>query len=345
MKKNPPFVVGLCITGDIEYWGMATVCLISALENLEIKPDKILIATDQSNQFNKFRNLFDDYKISFVKVEPRSFYTQIVPSLKGNHSTYWKFDLFSNLENDEILMYLDVDVLVIRSLKISSILEILNNNKYKLAAVTSLRPVIERSSVLRLTSPFDYFNAGVLLGKNDEMYKEENIIAAYKEIKKFDTLNIFWHDQDLFNFIFRDNFFKLPYIFNVHTGYLQARYRSAFLLNEVAALDIKENGAIIHFSGDFLRSRRYHPYKKYYKTIIDRIIERIELIESINSNNIKEFTNALMKLRNNKSIVNLDYYLQCFYFYNRIFANEYYFITLKNAIKSIRKLILKFIYK
>jgi lipopolysaccharide biosynthesis glycosyltransferase len=338
MKTHTPFVVGLCVTGPTKYWAMAIVCLTSALEHLEIKPDKILIATDQSNQFNTLKSLFDDYKISFIQVKPRSFYSQIVPSLKGNHSTYWKFDLFNSLEQDEILMYLDVDILVIRSLRISSVMDLLNSENYRLAAVTFLRPVIERSAALRLNSPFDYFNAGVLFGKNDTMYREENIIAAFNEIKKFDTLNIFWHDQDLFNFIFRNKIFKLPYIYNVHSGYLQARYRSPFLLNEVAALDIKENGTIIHFSGDFLASRKYHPYKAHYKNQIDRTLSRIKLIKNINSIIINDFTNALVNLKMNSVKINLDYFYQCFYFNDRIFWSDYYFIGLKNTIKSCRKI-------
>ncbi len=333
-------VIGFCVTGNSGYWAMATVMLKSVIKNIDVRPSRVLLATDQLDSFEAFKKIFANDQIEFTLIEPSKIYSEIAPELKGNFSTYWKFDLFRALSFDEVLMYIDVDAVAIRELRVASIMEHFFDHSVRLAAVPSPRPVLERYSTLRLNNPYDYFNAGVLFGVSDGRYAIERLAASIRQITKLDTLGLYWHDQDLFNFIFNSKYFKIPYVYNVHSGYLYARFRGASSLNELAANDIHKNAVIIHFSGDYLLSKKFHPYKKNVVDLITTIFEDIPHPVDQIDRALSNLMDGLRRVRNNARDSGVDYWLQCFRLRRRLFDSRYYFANVKATVLYIRKYVL-----
>ena len=329
-------VLGVCVSGPPKYWVLALVTLISLKKYLNISPFRILIATDQKDQFTSFKKFQNNFEGKFERVVPRSFYNKIVPKMKGNYAAYWKFDLFHALSEDEILIYLDVDAFAVNSINVSSIINIFNYGQYKLAAVPSQRPVLERVSATQIHSPFDYFNTGVLFGINDQRYEKINIEKAYHSIIKYDTLNLVWWDQDIFNYQFRDDTFKLPYIYNVHTGYLVKNFRTPFLLNGLAAQDIIKNSIIAHVSGDFLFSKKYHHHKGKFSELMQTCIEILEKNKHLDQKNKSEMRTAMHQLLENSKKNYLDYFLQSIGIRRRLFDDVYYFSSFKSLLRKIK---------
>ena len=334
-KKN--LVVGLCVTGSDEYWALAVATLVSVKAHLDVAPSKILVATDQNMKFDSLKQLQGVFGCELVQIVPRAFYRDLVPKMKGNYATYWKFDLFHALGDNDVLMYIDVDAFVIGKLNVTNIIEVLGDGEFHLAAVPSPRPVLERVAATRIRNPFDYFNAGVLFGVRDARYETASITDAYEAIIKFDTLNVFWHDQDIFNYMFRDDTFKLPYAYNVHTGYILRNFRAPYLVNGLASEDIDRSGKVAHVSGDFLLSRRYHPYKRQFAMLIDTCISTLVSAGYWESSNWTELRVALARLRGNATRTSIDYFLQCMGLRKRAFAAHYYFPALKATLRKVKQ--------
>ena len=337
-RKN--LVVGLSITGTDDYWALALITILSLKEQIDVTPTKVLIVTDQREKFHHFEKLRETLGCDLVRVAPRGFYQDLVPKMKGNYSTYWKFDLFNALNDNEVLMYIDVDAFAIGKLKVNAIIDVLFESEYQIAAVPSPRPVLERVAATRIKSPFDYFNAGVLFGVADSRYEEASIETAYREIIKFDSLNVFWHDQDIFNYLFRDSTFKLPYTYNIHTGYLSNNFRSPALLNGLASEDIDRNVSIAHVSGDFLLSRRYHPFKNKFKPLVDKAIKNLDCYSNGGERHYSNLRAALVRLQKNAHRTQLDYFFQCLGLRSKAFARSFYFEKLKLTLRKIKHLVM-----
>lgn len=346
---NRSLVVGLTIAGRNEYWSLALATLMSLKKHLDIGISKILIATEQVVDFENFKQLEKEFDCEIIRIIPRGFYKELVPQLKGNYATYWKFDLFWALSANEILMYIDVDAFAVNRFNISKIINLFESNKFHLAAVPSLRPVLERVSAIQLNNPFDYFNAGVLFGIKDKRYSEESIKNAYYEIMKFDSLNLMWHDQDIFNYLFRSDYFKLPYIYNLSSGYLHKNFRAPFLLNGVTSYDIKENTVILHMSGDYLFSQRFHPAQMHLFGLLESCKRLLRKLNDKNIQSTRDLHEGLKMLELNINKSKLDYILQCFHIRSRSFETNLYFydlsvrkIKFKQFIKNITKAIRSF---
>ena len=334
MPHYKKIAIGLCITGVDTYWAMALATLISLKENIDITPVRILVATDQDEKFDVFKQLEKSFGSEFVRVAPRAFYKDLVPKMKGNYATYWKFDLFNALYQDEALMYIDVDAFAVAKFSVHNIIDVFNEGIFHLAAVPAQRPVLERVAALRLRSPFDYFNAGVLFGVKDDRYEFAGIKSAYEAIVKFDTLGVYWHDQDIFNYLFRDDALKLPYVYNVHTGYLSINFRFPALVNGVASSDIDQNVKIVHASGDFLFSWKYHPYKRKYAELVDSAMRMLDQAEELDRDKWHPFRGALVILGQRATSLSIDYYLQCAGLRNKTFASHFYNQRIKMALRK-----------
>lgn len=339
MNNEKRLVVGLCVTGSWEYWALAIVTLVSLKNYLDIQPHKVMIATDQEEPFELLKRLEGELDYEIERVVPRDFYAELVPKMKGNYATYWKFDLFNSLAENEILMYVDVDAFAVRKLNVRSVLEVLSRGEFSIAAVPSPRPVFERAAVTRLANPFDYFNAGVLFGTKDSRYERESIEAAYFEIMKFDTLNVYWHDQDIFNYLFSGDVFKLPYTYNVHTGYVMNNFRSPYLINSLAAIDVDENVQIAHISGDYLLTKKYHPYKNNIFKLVVHCLELLSNSKLINLLAFNGIKSGLLRLNKNATQMKFDYVLQCLGLRKRIFAKQYYLAELRVGFRMIKRVI------
>ena len=339
MSKNKKLIVGICVTGREEYWALAVTTLVSLKTYLDIRPSRILIATDQNDKFSLLKQLQVELNCEISRIVPRSFYKDLVPKMKGNYATYWKFDLFHALGDDEVLMYVDIDAFAIRPLRVTNIIEIFADGEFHMAAVPSPRPVLERVAATRIKNPFDYFNAGVLFGVKDSRYEKSSIMDAYNAIMKFDTLNVFWHDQDIFNFLFRSDTFKLPYSYNIHTGYIMSKFSAPHLVNVLASEDMDRNGKVAHVSGDYLLSRRYHPYKHHFVKLIDTSWGVLATAKVLEATEWSEVRLALWRLRENATRISTDYLLQCSRLRKRTFAEHFYLPVVKSAFRKVKRFV------
>jgi lipopolysaccharide biosynthesis glycosyltransferase len=315
--------LGLSVSGDNLHWAMAINTLKSALDHIEEDIASVFIATDQIEKFNEFKELKIFKCLKFNLVTPRDFYRSIAPDLKGVYATYWKFDLFDALDSDEFLVYIDIDAFFVSSIRATSIFRLMQKKGFEIAAVPSLRPVLERSMVLQLSSPYNYFNAGVLMGFKNKLYEEQAIRDVISEIKEIDTCELMWHDQDIFNYMFNENYYKLSYIFNASTGYYSNYYEGPDKLNYVAMSDLQENVVIQHVSGGFLLSNKWHPAKKGYLSLVQASIAALEDEKSKDHFLVQ----ALVQLESNCRSTLVDYILQVLYVRRRLFFKSFYLGT------------------
>lgn len=337
MRNEVKFVLGLCVTGSTDYWALAAVTIYSIMNASDVKPDKVIIATDQDIIFESFKSFEVLIGCRLERINPRCIYKEIFPKMKGNYATYWKFDLFNSLKDNELLLYVDVDAFAVDDLKVKNVINTIVNGNAKIAAVPAQRPVIERQAATRINSPYDYFNAGVLFGVNDYRYGETEIKKGYLELSKFDTLNLIWHDQDLFNYLFRHDTFKLPYVYNVHTGYLSSRFSAPSLINSLALDDIKNHAMIAHLSGDYIFSKKYHPYKKKLSKLVFGVMDLINNSPLAKEQLWNEISILLGKIGSRVDDVGIDYWLQVFRIRKRAFASCFYNIPILNTIRFLKK--------
>ena len=286
-------ILGISITGEKINRLMGLLTIVSFYENIITKKINIKIASDNYEAFIEIKNIIKviykskETRIEYVK--PNNIYRKIAPPLKQNYATYWKFDLFRDLNKNEILFYMDNDSICISKLNINDLLKIFDNGIVKLMGVHSPRPNLERYSVLRLKSPFQYFNAGILIGLKDKSYSVNNISATIKLLRSLDPLDLIWHDQDIFNYLFNEKIYLLDPTYNFSTGYMNKEFRVFNLLNDQFMNVLKNKLKIIHFSGNFILNKKYHPYMDIYyqklnelkKILIESSIDKKILHENL----------------------------------------------------------------
>lgn len=339
MEKKAKNILGLSVTGSDNYWLGALVVAHSILKNADHQIDEILVATDQDLEFDFFSSVVKSfYQMNVRRVIPRPFYADHLPNMRGNYSTYWKFDLFNTLKNDEMLIYVDTDVVAVQSLNLNQIRYLLGESGNKFAAVPAQRPVLERWISLGLKSPYDYFNAGVLFGFYSECYSTVNLSKAFEELLSIDTLKLHWHDQDIFNYIHRSGYFKLPYVYNVHTGLLVQAFRSCSGMNDLVGADIFNSVKIYHLSGGYSFNKLFHPAKKFIRDSLLEIANLIskEPIFKLGSSDkfLHTFHSSLNASIGGLNSQSIDYLLQSLHLRKRVFSREYY-PSIKKIIKKI----------
>jgi len=327
-------VIGICVTGSAEYWALAITTLFSLRKNISLEPTKILVATDQVSKINILKNL-NIFPCEIVPVTPSADYIEYLPDLKGNHATYWKLDLFNHLNDGEMIMYIDIDAIAIKSINLEEIKKIFNNPRYYLAAVPSHRPVLERFCVTQLKSPYDYFNAGVMFGVKNDRCQKEKINSAVKAIMDFDVHGLHWHDQDIFNYLFGDSVYKLPYSMNVHTGFLNRRCRGACAINNLAALEIDKKPIIVHFSGGILLTRKWHPFKKKFTELLDECVDLLNGHGTESAHELIEMQEAFNKLRDYSQSGFVDWLMQLLGFRRRFFTFRHHLDYIISKVKSL----------
>lgn len=158
-------------------------------------------------------------------------------------ATYYRLLLPSLLDNSiDKILYLDCDVIVLQD--ISELFKIDISN-YGVAAVKDSAPISNKHRLLiGLELDDKYFCAGVLL-INMKYWREHN-----SSIVMFDFLNqyqkeLFFEDQDVLNYAFRDHWFQLP------NKYGKAPLTIAIIDKNQKAFDYIDyafNASIIHYA-------------------------------------------------------------------------------------------------
>ena len=270
---------------------------ISGMSMVSFKTNFERIFKELDSNLNSIRvliisDLIDSNFCLFVKkfpVEvsifgPRDWEALALPPMKnGSFATYWKFDLFSHLNSQEILIYFDSDTFVLNNLNIPKLLERIQlesrpsigggrstspangTQTSYLMMVPSHRPVFERIGYRIDPNPYSYFNAGFFISVNIGSIDSAELLRIFEFYYLLNKQELIWHDQDLLNVYFEFQICPLPLSYNISTGMLNRKY---FAINQMNYLTYKAflHPKIVHASGGVLNTTRYYPYR-------NRIIE------------------------------------------------------------------------
>ena len=306
-------VLGLSVESG-EYWLLAINTIISFKKaNKDIKLSEIRICTTDSYNFRLFRKIIKNfYDCKCTMIFPDESYKGIVPKLNKSYSTYWKFDLFKAIKRSELFLYLDCDVISINPFEISYIKNLFIENKnVKLLAVKNPRNTFERFFTLNLNSPFDYFNAGILFMVKNNLINKNSISKAIKIFSNEGIDGLHWHDQDIINYIFKNNYIGLNPKFNLHTGYFKKIYYGNDKFNQLFINSISKP-YFIHFSGNHIFNGIYHPFNFEFNQQFNSLKSFFKLkrnnLSSEENSKILELIYRFDRLRK-KNKLNLKYYI------------------------------------
>lgn len=180
-------------------------------------------------------------------------------------ATYYRLFLTEIIPNtiDKVL-YLDGDIIVRKQLLPLWNVDLANN---AIAAVSDISPDNQHAcNRLDYAPSLGYVNAGVLL-INLQYWREHNASNMFSEYIESHYDKIVLHDQDVLNYVFRDNKIMLPYEYNFQQDYL---LNEKIIWNKEAVYRAKKDPVIVHFSGPikpwFAYIRDSHPFgNSFYK--------------------------------------------------------------------------------
>lgn len=143
------------------------------------------------------------------------------------------------------VLYLDGDVIVRHSLKELWDMDLPN---FALAAVPDMREgSTDRYEGLGYSNSQGYFNSGVLL-INLAYWRQHQATKQFEEFiqKRYETIR--FHDQDVLNYIFREQKTRLPIKYNLQDGFLckTPEYDESRYGEEVIAA--RKDPVIVHFT-------------------------------------------------------------------------------------------------
>ena len=216
------------------------------------------------------------------------------PMSNGSYATYWKFDLFNNVEKGDILIYLDADAFIVGKFQLNTILNRLRDaglkNSETLFMVPAHRPVFERVGYQNSANPYAYFNAGFMVGMNFSKVEHQKLQEIYSNYYFAKSSRLNWHDQDLINTYFGEKIRTLPFRYNISSGMLN---KKNFSSNSVNYLGEEEfiNVVVAHASGRILFTKRHYTYRR---SILEKGCDFINSNSSntIVSNEVLNFLNA-----------------------------------------------------
>lgn len=182
-------------------------------------------------------------------------------------STYYRLFMVDILPKEvSKVIYLDGDIIVCDSLR-SLWREDVEN--IALAAVPDANyfssRVNQSYNYLKYSPALGYFNAGVLL-INLDFWRDRNVVNDFRNLIASRKEGFIHHDQDILNYVFRENKKFLPLKYNLMVEFLlQPKYREISWEYDEEIDQAARNPVIIHYSNSkpWLRACD-HPYKKEF---------------------------------------------------------------------------------
>ena len=188
-------------------------------------------------------------------------------------ASYYRLFLADLLPKEiEKIIYLDSDLIVRNSLE-----EMYSYNieDYAVGAIPDMfEGYIEPYNRLRYPQSMGYFNAGVLL-ININFWRKNNLLEKFIEFATLHPERIVAHDQDILNYVLRNNKLRLPLKYNTQNGFLYKNVGISWEY-EKEIEDAIKNPFILHYTGSKPCEKVCtHPYRdeylKYYKNIIGKM--------------------------------------------------------------------------
>lgn len=231
----------------------------------------IIYADLDEKDRNSLQNIILSYHktVYFYKIEEKNL-ASINIGLKNQQklplSTYYRLFMADILpKNVYKVIYLDGDIVVRGSLK-----DLWDENvkEIGLAAVPDAKffsSVNQSYNQLKYSPQLGYFNAGVLL-INLEYWREQNVIKDFCELISSRKEGFPHHDQDILNYVFRQNKKFIPLKYNFMSEFLlQPKYRQISWEFDEEIDKSARNPIIVHYTvcKPWIKPCD-HPYRKEF---------------------------------------------------------------------------------
>lgn len=293
MKKTIVFAI------DKNYIKPLAVSIVSLLDNNTDSFFNIYIMYHEieNRKLEVLKKIIERYEtsLSFIKIDINE-----ITNLKTNyHFTYANYLrlLIPDVIGEDIVLYLDVDIVVTGSL--IELYNFYDNNTYVSAVEV---PYFNRHDELEMNKKSLYFNSGVML-INCRMWKKDNIKEKVINFIENNKSNVEFVDQCGLNSVIDGKWIPLHPKYNMQTGFLDRRNKNYRSFTSKELKDAINEPTIIHYTGtekpwQFVCK---HPYKKWYwyylrktpfwfsfqeninlKTVIKRIVPKILRIKIFN---------------------------------------------------------------
>lgn len=192
---------------------------------------------------------FPNNTIAFYRVDSSKFAN--LPSLGTfgtvTQASYYRLVLADILPDTiQKVLYLDGDIVVRKPLADLWRSDI---DGYALAAVNDPQEATpEKYGRLGFSPDYSYFNAGVLL-INLAYWRSHNATSLFNDYMQKHRASILFHDQDVLNAVFHDQWKRLPITYNLTSGYMwQKVYFDRKFMDEVR--EVRKDPAVVHFTAD-----------------------------------------------------------------------------------------------
>lgn len=161
-------------------------------------------------------------------------------------SAYYRLFLAQILpQKIDKVLYLDCDIIVRHSLEEMYNTDIKN---YAVGVVTDMGDgSLLFYSYLRYSPKYGYFNSGVLL-INLSYWRNKNLLQDFIDFATQYPERVILHDQDIMNFVLKDQKKQLPLTYNFQHGFLFEELGISWEYEEELKETIK-NPYILHFTG------------------------------------------------------------------------------------------------
>ncbi len=308
-KKDNAY--NICFSLDDEYCHNLAVAILSILSNSS--PDESFnffildggISAESKLKIETLK-LVKNFNIQYVEVNKNDFSNcPLIKDRNENYKdyhvtipTYFRFELASLFLDLDKILYLDPDILVLKSLK--DIMSIELNDNY--AAMVLDAETDKESSRLGLSG---YYNAGIML-VNLKKWREDNIQQKLFETTERIKNTILWQDQDVMNILFEHHILELDSCWNFQFFLYDSSQRDQMLENLY-----KYN--IIHFAGLHKPLMRDfdHPLFYEYYDYLAKTPWRYLLLQ-MKQNQANEMKNEIKKIYDyvEKLIFDSNYHLK-----------------------------------
>lgn len=176
------------------------------------------ISDENKKRVEKLKEKFNNFSVEFISIDTNTVFKDFKKLNCINLNMYSRF-LIPDLKKDiKKAIYLDCDLLVLDDIFLLYDCELEN---YDIAAVKdrcALDMILKSKENLNIDKNHSYFNSGVLV-INCKNWRDKNIKEKLFELEKKYRQLLQFPDQDILNKCFENNYLKLPFKFNVETGY------------------------------------------------------------------------------------------------------------------------------
>ena len=250
--------INICLISDENFIQHLAVTMASILSNADNDDDLYFyILLDKSLPYNLKDKIIElkkikDCTINFIEVEKSLFdkYSKV------RKMANFKFFLGNILKDLDKILYLDCDLVVLKSLK-----DLFNENidNYYLAGSDNIGHYFLFKYQGYFVSDF-YINSGVML-INLDLWRKDNLAEKFIKTKEENIKKFIFVDQDVINLCCDGKIKPLDLSWNMHTGFFK---NLSFHPKKKEIKKAISNPNIIHYSSFKKPWNSYSPLMKYY---------------------------------------------------------------------------------